>query len=916
VPIGGRALDILIALVTYSPEVVTRQMLAKLVWPDVIVGEATLRVHLTTLRRVLGDGVDGARYIVNVPGRGYSFVASLRTEGGEETAPDGPVGQAARSTLPPVPPHIRGRADTVIELKSLLLSSRFVTVTGPGGIGKTTIALAVAHAASTDFADDAVCFVDLGSLSGPGDVLTVLASALGSVPQAADPELHIQAFLANRPFLIVLDSCEHVIETVATLCERLFLALPMLHLLATSREALRVEGECVHLLAPLLSPTEEVPSAAAALASPAVQLFMERASSSGHRSALTDEEAPIVADICRQLDGIALAIELAAARVGSLGIAGTADLLNNGGALLLQGRRSALPRHQTLHALLDWSFQLLTNEEQITLSRLSVFAGGFGFDAIVAVVKDLGVTRQMVANMVVNLADKSLVSIVAANGSNVYRLLDTTREYAAAKLAEGGQAGAVARHHALYFVDLLRAAAAERSLADGRRVDAYAPHVGNVRNALTWAFSSSGDVSIGIALAICAAPLFVGLSLFVECQSWCQKSLDALRTEDTNLDCELELQEALATASMYTWYNSRDVKSAIERGLTLATKLGKTGHQFRLLGHLSVYHTRSGDFENALAAAKQGAVIAQEIGGPGEHATSEWMLAASHHLSGDQAAALRHCETGFALASAAAPVEFDLFYETRARYAHARSLWLCGFPDAAELVARQTIAEAAKHSRHFSYCVALIYTIPVFLWSGNLAGLADPIDIAIARARQFSLVPFQALGLALKGEFLVQQGDAAAGVTLLREALTAMNLEKFRIATPGAARALAEGLCHCGLPGEGLQVIEEALVRTQEIGQTFMLPELLRVQGEILLSRSPDDAAEAESALTRAMALARDQSALSWELRAALPLANLWRTQGRASDAGVMLAAIVGRFTEGFATRDLVAARALLESLP
>jgi predicted ATPase/DNA-binding winged helix-turn-helix (wHTH) protein len=807
VAVGGRALDILIALIDRAHEVVSWHVLIDLVWPDVIVSEASLRVHLTTLRRALGDGLNGARYIVNIPGRGYSFVAPLVNVVANGAATSAGAEIPTRLKIPPVSHTMLGRSTTVELLASLLLAHRFVTVAGPGGIGKTTVAVAVAHAVREEFADDAICFVDLGALSDSRDIVTVIATALGSVPQASEPETHIRAFLAGRPFLILIDNCEHVIDAIATICERLFLALPMVHLLATSREALRVEGEIVHLLPPLSCPDEEFPSAATALASPAVQLFMERAASGGHRAELSDQEAPVVANICRHLDGVALAIELAAARVGNLGIAGAAELLNSGGTLALQGRRSALPRHQTLNGLLDWSYRLLSNDEQYILCRLSVFVGPFGLNAIQALTAAPRFSRQAVANAIASLADKSLVTIATTPGDGFYRLLDTTRAYGAELLAKSGEGDSVARCHAVYFTDLLRAAAAERSLADGRRVDAFAPQVGNVRKALSWSFSASGDLAVGIDLAIHAAPLFVGLSLFVECQEWCQKSLDRLSETGADRFRELKLQEALAMSSMYTWYSSRDVRSAIERGLQLAEALHEPRHRFRLLGHLSVYYTRRGDFAKALAAAQMSAVFAKSAGGASERAISQWMLAASHHLAGDQAAALHHCEKGFALAADAAPAEFDLFYETRACYAHARSLWLCGLPDRAETVAHQTIAAAARHGHHFSYGVALLYTIPVFLWSGKLDGVAERIEVAIARAEKFSLAPFHALGLALKGEFLVECGDAAAGVEVLQRALRTMQLEKFHIATPGAARALADGLCRIGRPDEGWRLL-------------------------------------------------------------------------------------------------------------
>ncbi|MFD2055452.1 ATP-binding protein [Mesorhizobium calcicola] len=916
VAIGGRALDVLIALTGRPGEVVSGRELIDLVWPGVFVEEANLRVHIAALRKVLGDGKDGVRYIVNVPGRGYTFVAPVRRSGAGGTAPiAAPAGPARAPNFPTPSQLLVGRSETVATLSSLLLSRRLVSVVGPGGIGKTTVAVAVANALRQEFGDDAICFVDLGSLTNPADVPSAVASALGCFVQGPDHEPYIRAFLADKRILVVLDNCEHVIETAAPLCARLLHAAPSVHLLATSREALRVEGEYVHLLLPLDSPPDETPSAVQALASPAVQLFMERAASSGHHARLSDAEAPIVAKICRRLDGIALAIELVASRVGTHGIQGTADLLDSGGGLFLQGWRSALPRHQTLQAMLDWSFRLLSADEQRILCRLSVFVGQFTLAAAHAVAGDADGKTQTVTSAIASLVDKSLIWIPSAGGPAYYRLQDTTRAYAAAKLAESGEAEATARRHACYFTAFLKATAIEGSAFDGRNAATYTPHMANVRKALAWSFSSSGDRSIGVELAAHAARLFLEVSLFGECQQWCWRALSALQQADRGTRRELDLQETLAMSSMCTWGDSKEIRAAIERGLELSGNLRDGRRQLYLLGDLNVFLTRLGDFSGALAAAKRGAAIAEDSGGAAEKVLAEWMLGASHHFAGDQAAAQRHCEFGFELASDVAPVQFNLFFETRARCALARSLWLRGFPDRACNAARQTINEAAKYNHHFSYCVALTYSAPVFLWSGDFKEAAEPIERAIAQAIKYSLVPFRALGHALKGELMVANGEVSSGVGILRAALEVMQAEQFVVVILATSRALAEGLALSGRPQEALATIDEAVARAEQVGGILWLPDLLRARGEILLAQPRPDLPAAECALLRSIDCARKQSALSWQLRAAIPLARMWKEHDRGRDARSMLEDIHQRFTEGFETQDLIAARRLLDEL-
>jgi predicted ATPase/DNA-binding winged helix-turn-helix (wHTH) protein len=917
IEIGGRALDILIALTDRAGQVLSKRELMKFVWPDALVDEASLRMHITALRRVLGDGQYGTRYIINVPGRGYSFVApTLRSVAADASVHS--TDAVRPQGLPPFPPLLVGRKQTIDALSSLLLSRRFASVIGPGGIGKTTVAVAVAHWLCQEFGDDAVFFVDLGSIADPASVPGTVASAIGCVGQGVGPEQSILAFLSGRRSLIVLDSCEHVIEAAATLAARLFREAPSLNLLTTSREALRIEGENVHLLLPLESPRADKPSAAEALASPAVQLFMERAAASGYEAELTDADAPIVAGICRTLDGIALAIELAASRVGVYGIQGTADLLNDSAGMMLQGRRSALPRHQTLQATFDWSFKLLSEYEQRLFSRLSVFVGQFTLEAARCIGAETNGEAERVSNALVRLVEKSLISISSASGPAYFRLLDMTRAYAATRLLERGEEEAIASRHASYFAKFLEPPRSEDGVLDDRNPTAYALHMGNIRKAIAWSLSQSGDSSIAVELVSRAAPLFLQLSLFSECQDYCQRALEPLRESDCGTRCELELREALAISSMWTRGISEEVRTAIERGLELSEALQDWRRHIRFLSGLNIFLIRLGDFGGSLAAAKRSAAVARAAGYAAEKVIAEWMLGASYHFAGDQLAALRHCERGFQLELNAAPVQVNIFgfdHRVRALVGLARSLWLRGLPDQARKVAHQTIYEATEHEQPISECIALLYTIPVFLWCGDFDQAALPIDVAIAKAGKYSLAPYHALGLALKGELMVAEGNAAAGVEILRQALKTLRAHHHHIVTPSVACALAEGLARCGQVQEAQATIEEIRAHVEEARGIFWLPDLLRVRGEILLASPEPDLAAAEDALVSSIDSARRQSAPSWELKAAIPLAQMWLRQGRGSQARNMLEEIYRRFTEGFEARDQVKARQLLEEL-
>lgn len=487
-PLGHRALDILIVLVERADEIVSYRELISRVWRGLVVNPSNLRVHMTGLRKALGDGEGGVRYIANVAGQGYCFVAPIRRGRSADAAELAPPSCSAATqwrALPPVLARMVGRGDTVSTIAADLLADRFVTIVGPGGMGKTTVAVCVAHAMQEEFAG-MVCFVDIGAVTDPRLLAATVASTLGLTIQTEDALPILMAFLRTTRMLLVLDNCEHVIDVTASLAELIFSQAAQVHILATSREALRVEGEHAHWLRPLESPAP-APSlkAVEALTFPAVKLFVERAVASDNRFELNDANAPIVADICGRLDGIALAIELAAGRVGTYGVEGTANLLNKHLGLHWQGRRTALPRHQTLHALLDWSYSVLPESERLVLRRLSIFVGTFTLEAAQAVASGRELDEAHVVNTVDHLVAKSLVSAVTADdGVTSYRLLETTRVYAVRKLEESGEEEATAQRHARYFVLLLNSISGGRlEPCLERREPARREHLGNVRAA-------------------------------------------------------------------------------------------------------------------------------------------------------------------------------------------------------------------------------------------------------------------------------------------------------------------------------------------------------------------------------------------------------------------------------------------------
>jgi predicted ATPase/DNA-binding winged helix-turn-helix (wHTH) protein len=916
IPLGGRALDVLIALVERAGEVVTHKELNSSVWPDVTVEGANLRAHIAALRKALEDGRDGARYVTNISSRGYCFVAPVTRSSATQTVPVTGITTTERvQNLPPRLTRMVGRDDTVRALAQQLQAWRFVSIVGPGGVGKTTVAISVAHTLVDGF-HDAVFFIDLAALTDPQLVPTAVASALGLMVQSQDPLAGLLAFIGDRKILLVLDNCEHVIGVAAALAERVVSEARQAHILATSREALRVESEHVHLLYSLDCPPEDAGlTAMEVLRYPAAQVFMERAAASGHGAALSDIDAPIVARICRRLDGVALAIEFAAGRVGSLGIRGTAELLDSRFSLLLHGRRTALPRHQTLNAMLDWSYNLLSEREKVVLCRLSVFVGDFTLQAAGSVASDTKVDEADVIDAVASLVAKSLICTTVLD-ETTYRLLDTTRAYAAAKLAECDEAYRIARRHAIFYSKFLEHDEIIQSLFDEHDLSGYAPYISNVRAALGWALSGRGDVAVGIELAAWGAPLFVKLSLLGECRGWCERTLAALDDASRGTRLEMILQEALAMSLMFTRGHSDQVRAQYELGLALAEACRDEVRQLRLLAGLNLFLTRRGDIRGALAVAERAGVIAVAAKHPAGAVWTECWMGGAHHYLGDQAAAQLHCERGLALTAELGAFNANFFgfdHRISALVFLARTLWLRGFSDQALRIAQKAIGEAASRSHPFSICFSLGYASMLLLWAGHFPGVSDLIEQLIVHARRYSIAPYRAFGIALKGELAIARDEPEAGLDLLRSALETLRAQEFDLLIPGFIGALAEGLRKTGQLEEALFTINGAIARATNSGVEMDLPELLRIKSQVLAARH--DRESAVNCLTEALTVARAQSALAWELRSTMALARMLSEDGQRDQAQHTLALVYDRFTEGFETADLRLARTLLEDL-
>ena len=901
IKIGSRAFDILIALVDRAGEVVSKAELLTCVWPDTTVDDGALRVHIVNLRRILGEDQNGVSYITCVSGRGYCFVAPVeRVSAGQS----GSASEADAEYISPSFPLSRslrrmiGRDETVDELRAQLMTKRFVTIVGPGGIGKTTVATAITHTLLATFSG-AVAFVDLSVLTDSKLVGASITSTLGLQTQSQDPIAALGSYLRTRPMLIVLDNCEHVIEAVAAIAERIATEAPETYVLATSREALRVEGEYVYWLQPLrLPPSEDLVTAATVESFPAVCLFLERAAAGGARLELTDADAAIAARICIRLDGIALAIELAASRVAVHGLQGTADLLDNRFCLIWQGRRTAHPRHQTLNALLDWSYNLLVPPEQDLLKGLSVFVGPFSFEAARAVAPNLADIS--LAEVLESLVEKSLLSTSVDQGRPQYRLLVITRVYAAKKLIEDGESDEAARCHVSYIAGCLR----EQELSFASQ------HLGDVRAALVWCFSDSGDPRLGVQLAANAVPLLLRMSLLAECLDWGRRALAALDADERGTVFEVRLQEAIAVAAMITQDNTHDVRDALLRGLELADALEDQEGQMRLLAGLKTLEARMGNFRNALAISERYQCAAQRRALPAASVTADLMLGVAHHLIGNQAEAQRFCESGLARIKFLSPENVRVFgceQRIRAMSSLARTLWLRGYPDQAAKLAYETIDEAVEQEQPVNICIALIYSGPVFMWRGDWVMAERTIDQLVTYAKRSALAPYHMFGLGLRGVLAVRTGEPERGLQVLNSALKALSTGKHHFQVTQFGGAIAEGLIRLGRLMDAFKTINNVIEKIEQNGGSFNFPEMLCIKGRALSAMGGAKAGCAEAVLTRALALAERQSASASMLQVATELTRLHPERG-----GQILSNVLSGFTEGADTIDLREAKKLL----
>jgi predicted ATPase/DNA-binding winged helix-turn-helix (wHTH) protein len=920
VRLGGRAFDVLMALIEARGTVLSKQTLIARVWPDRVVEENNLQAQISALRSAFGADRDK---IQTVPGRGYQFVGEIRVEPARPGEPVGTVAARPTTVQPPtnVPEPVSeliGRDEELGDILNLVAAHRLVTLTGAGGIGKTRLASAAARELLPHFADG-VWLAEFSPIADPGLVPATVAAAAGlEIGTGELSARRVAQALAGRRLMLVLDTCEHVIVAAAAMAEALLRADPVVRVIATSREPLNAEGEWTYAVPPLAVPTADAVDQDDQLRYGAVLLFLERARAAEPHLAADKHAAPAIAAICRRLDGIPLAIELAAARAATLGISQVAALLDDRFHLLSGGRRTALPRHRTLRATLDWSHDLLFEAERRTLRRLAVFAGAFDLEMAAAVAAGAEFGPSEIVDCLVNLISKSLV-VAALNSKRApYRLLDTMRAYALEQLRESAERQAVAQRHAEYFRELFEKAEAERAVRTAAEwLSDYAGQLDNLRAALDWAFSPDGDAAVGVALTVAAVPMWMQLSLLEESRGRAEQALTAVGS-GTSWDARLEmkLQSALGFALMFTTGMTENAHAALVKAVELSEALGDLDYQLRSLFGLCVFRLRLPDFRSALTLARRCAAIADRVDDPIAKPTANWMLGLTLFCLGDSASGQAHMEQvrdGYRPSSRQAEVvRFGFDQRVYALGILGLTYWIRGFPERATAESLASTSEAQALEHPVSLCIALWTGSLLSLWLGDLAALDRSTRELLAHTEKYSLNNYHAYGLGFAGELAIAKGERGGGIRLLRDCLDGLRAARHQVFYSVFLALLAKRIGENGNPTEALTLIEDALHRAELADELWYMPELLRIKGD-LLRDARSGLAEPEDFLLRSLALAQQQGALSWALRAAASLAWLRHDQGRATESVSLLQSVYCQFSEGFNTADLKAAKVLLD---
>lgn len=855
---------------------------------------ADLATVAAAINQVLSAG--GAPHrVVQFAGGDYALVGEVAS-----TCASTSDEEAAPGRLPLLPDVLFGRDESVRTGLDQLARQRLLTITGGGGVGKTTLAVAMAQALTSAFADG-VRFVDLAPLTHSASLASAVFTSLGyesrdgSALHGGSVDDMLAHVLADREILIVLDNCEHVIDRAAMVAEQLLQA-GRVKVLATSREPLRCRGEAVLVLGPMeVPPPDTCPNVEQAGRYGSVQLFLDRVvwNERAH-TGLSEDELLAVFGVCRRLDGIPLALELAAAHVGSMGLRQLLDCLEDSAIVALSSASDALQRHQTLVAALDWSHALLSDAEQTTLRRLSVFRGDFAVDSALRLLADAHGDETPFLDALIGLQTKSMLSARVVNGAVYYRLLETTRDYAQARLMADPLHAEIRRRHALDCKARLEGAQADWVHMNASRWRVlYGLLISDVRSAIDWTFSGAGDPQLGAELLICSTPLATRLELFDEYVVLLRRAIEHLKGLGM-LYPKQELQLFVALRSLTP--NARDTSGDFgshERLLALAEALQEDDSN-TLAAWVSLWldAMNRADYPQAASSARWHLAWALKYGDDIDVADAKRALAYAQHFLGDQQHALALVRevlghlpvTNRAHYFNAAQVDLRVSM----RIILARAQWLQGRYRRGMDTAMQAVQLAQEDSPR-AVCLALSFAAcPIALWNGD-------------RARA-ELLTGQLKGIAERIKPSPHERWADwFGVLLSQDDLRGPGSAPTCMGSPNDMEAdlLITMGCSWLLP--------QTLPRVERQTVAWCAPEVARMQGVVAQAGGQVD--EARRCYDVAITLARRWGLTAWSLRACTSLARLELEAGKPQEALAVLRPYCAPNTDVDFNADELAAR-------
>lgn len=914
VKLGGRAFELLQLLVQRRGELVSKNELMAAAWPGTFLHDSNLKVNMWSLRRSLGDTQIEPLYIATVARRGYKFIADVQASIGE-IEHDPMLADPVPSSTLPLLRGIVGREADIADIADVLVDTRHVTLAGTGGIGKTTVAVAVAQAFAPR-CRDGVCFVDLATISDPTLFGAALVTALGIRGNTDNGLAAVLDYLRPRQMLLILDNCEHVLPAATIFAGKFLSDTSPSRLLATSREPLGTSTEHIVRLGSLAAPRPGLAlSVDQAVRFPAVQLFVHRAAEWSDYQ-FVDDDCDSVASICHSLDGLPLAIELAAAQIGRFNPHELVALLDQKLGFRAASAEGAPPRHETLMTTIDWSFRLLSQKEAKLFGLLSVFSDAFDAEDAVFIAEAAGLTPIDVVTGLGSLVAKSLLSAQARGASLRYRLLDSTRRYAAERRQADPACGQALRRHAERVLALFERSEAEwnwREPADWTQ--RYLGRIADLRAALSWAVGKEGDPALGIRLTVAAITLWSETSILSEAQARLQDALALAKTVACDDLSKAKLACALGWSLFYARKMSNENELAWLDAIAFARRAGNTEYQQRALVGFAFYLLQIGQVPRATTYLEEATALADRD--RDLTATSEadralaWARAFAGELSKSRPVLDRLAAT-YSLAEGRSRKDANEVYRfITVRFNLPFVAWMQGQADYAARLASDAVDAADRSGHWVSQSNALgLAALPVALETGNLDALETftmRLRRNLERERISRWVPVERYFSACLRDL---RGDPRA-VDDIRTAIDELIECRFLMRIGSYLAVLARAYLRQGRIAEAREAITRAIGHQERQGERWCRSELLRVDAAVLFQAG--EPLRAEQQLLRALTEARAIGAMTFQLRIATDLAARWIATDRRPKAVRLLAPIYDEFSEGFETPDLVAAKCLLQ---